>query len=295
MRSPDIIRNHQIIVVDNNSTDNSVPSIKRLANKFPEINLKVIANNKNLGFATANNQAIKDADSEFILLLNSDTLVQAGALAKLLSSMNSSSYSSYKIGLLAATLLNWDGTHQPQGGDLPNLFTLICQQFFIDDIPIVGKLVPSIQKTGRSARNLDLNSQEVSDKVIFKGWVGATALLIRKSLLDEVGDLDENIFMYGEDVEFCLRAKNHHWLVAQHLGARITHFQSASSSPKNAIVGEIKGILYIWSKHKPVWQYRIARTILLVGSSSRILVYRLLNNKEKVSAYQEAINYLQKK
>lgn len=301
--SPDLIENHQLIVVDNNSTDNSVPAIKRLVADYPEINLKVIANNKNLGFAAANNQAIKTSRSQFVLLLNSDTLVQRGALARLVFSMQnltpndatsgvSSDTNVDRLGIIAATLLNWDGTYQPQGGDLPNLLTLATQQLFIDDIPLIGKFIPSIQKTGLSTKSINLNNYDANQQLAPMGWVGGTAMLLRREMIDEIGDLDENIFMYAEDMEYCLRAKNHKWDVAIHPTARITHFQNASSSSNNAIIGEIKGILYLWSKHRPAWQYQLARFLLILGSRLRAYLYKVTANQALGQAYSDTLNYL---
>lgn len=304
VRSPQLAEQHEIIVVDNASTDNSVPSIKRLQNEFPDIALTVLSNSKNLGFAGANNQAFQKATGRYLLLLNSDTLVQAGALDKLVAAManhqpneatahlSSEQKPFDKLGILAATLLNWNGTEQPQGGDVPSLVSLAMQQFFLDDLPLVGKYLPSIQKTGKHAASIDLNEPSQNQSLIPKGWVGGTAMLVRSELIAEIGPLDENIFMYGEDVEFCLRARHHHWDVAQHPLARITHFQNASSSAANAILGEIKGMLYIWSKHKPIWQYQFARSILVLGTLLRIGLFSVLKKPAAVTAYQTALQYL---
>lgn len=306
LASPLLAEQHQVIVVDNASTDNSVPSAKRLHSQFPETALEIITNKENLGFAAANNQAFKKAHGKYILLLNSDTLVQTGALEKMVSSMemlqpqNVTAHLSSEqkpfdnLGILAATLLNWDGTEQPQGGDLPTLLTLAMQQLFLDDLPIIGKYLPSVQKTGAQYRLLDLNEPAESQQLLSTGWVGGTAMLIRSSVLAEIGPLDENIFMYGEDVEFCVRARKHHIDVAQHPSARITHFQNASSSSRNAILGEVKGMLYLWSKHKPIWQYQFARGILIIGTLLRVALFTLLQQSEKTSTYNHALEYLKK-
>lgn len=304
-RSPDLYESHQVVVIDNNSQDDTVPEVEKLIKKNTDIKIKIIANTKNLGFAKANNQAIETSRGKYILLLNSDTIVQAGALAKLVFSMENfspgdtvaetsqdSEATLDKIGVVSATLINWDGTHQPQGGDLPNLLTIFTQQLFLDDIPLIGKFVPSVQKTGRSAKTVNFNDLSPNQKPREVGWVGGTAMLLRRAMIDEIGGLDENIFMYGEDIELCLRAQNHHWRVAIHPTARITHFQSASSSPKNAILGEIKGLLYIWSKQKPIWQYKFAKAILTIGSFLRVNTYRLSTNQDKITAYEEALDYL---
>jgi GT2 family glycosyltransferase len=111
-------------------------------------------------------------------------------------------------------------------------------------------------------------------------------MMIRKAVFSEVGLLDENIFMYGEDVEFCLRARSHHWDVAIDTQAVVTHLGSASSSSVRAIEGELKGYLYIWSKHGPLWQLPLVKLILKAGCVLRWLVFgTMAKQPEKAQAY----------
>ncbi len=291
----------EVLLIDNHSTDGSVASLQKLKKQHPQL-IKLVLNSKNLGFAQANNQGLKQAQGEYIFLLNSDTIVQPGALTRLLQTFKSNpiknltaNLSSHqgeldKLGLLAATLLNQDGSIQPQGGSFPNLISLFCHMLLLDDLPLIGKVLPSTQHTGR---RFNLNKFLNHKKPVQQEWVGATALMIRKQVFTEIGLLDQNIFMYGEDVEFCLRAKHHHWDIALNPQAKVTHLGSASSSSTQALIGEIKSYLYIWSKHKPAWQMPFLKTILWLGALLRIILFdKIVKDQEKAQAYQKIIKQL---
>ena len=91
--------------------------------------------------------------------------------------------------------------------------------------------------------------------------------------------------MYGEDVELCIRAKNHHWDVALDNDAQVIHLGSQSSSSANAIKGELQAYLYIWGKHMPIWQLDVARLIIKVGVVLRIILFSIINQSEKRKVY----------
>lgn len=292
----------EIFVVDNDSKDGSPAACTALFKQLKFPHYKVFANKENLGFARANNQATEIAKGDYILLLNSDTITKKGGLHLLVEAMEKhsinektaqSSHSKQfdKLGIIAPTLLNPDGSIQNQGGSLPSLGTVAAQMLFLDDIPFVGKLFPSTQHTGLSDfafQSYDANTPQL----ISKGWVGGTAMLMRRTLIDDIGMLDGNIFMYGEDQEFCMRARNHHWDIAIHPKATIVHFGQASSSSRNAIHGEMKGYLYIWHKHKQPWQLPILKTILRTGCLLRQLLYTLRKQETPASIYKDALTLL---
>lgn len=288
-----------VYIIDNDSHDDSVARIRQFVKDCHYPLVKVIENSKNLGFAGANNQALRLSQAKYCLLLNSDTIVQKKALELLVKTMEKVSVNEEtanseewgekidKLGVLSATLVNPDGSFQPQGGSLPALHTIASQMLFLDDLPWIGHFFPSTQHTGMSDFAFQTYRRNLQ-RLIPKDWVGGTAMLLRKSMLDEIGLLDENIFMYGEDQELCMRAKNHHFDVAIHPQATITHFGSASSSSKNAILGEFKGYLYIFQKHKPHWQLPILKALLFLGASLRILFYNGTHQPLQTSIYQEA-------
>src|SRR3989344_5495126 len=117
----------EVIVVDNHSSDGSYAAVKKLVATF-FLPLTVLKNPKNTGFAHANNQAIARARGEVIMLLNSDTLVSPGTIDQLYKTLTQSSMQ--RLGILAATLRNLDGTEQPQGGAIPTPWAL-AHNFFL--------------------------------------------------------------------------------------------------------------------------------------------------------------------
>jgi GT2 family glycosyltransferase len=299
--SPTLAKKTEIVVVDNDSKDGTVAAV---GDTFTSKNIKVIANKHNKGFASANNQGIKIAKGKYIILLNSDTIVQKGGLSTMVetferlpidnktANLNSQKNKIDRLGILAPTLLNPDGTLQPQGGDLPNLGSLFSHMSFLDDFPIIGKFLPSTQHTGfRQSEKLRYHTND--RRLIKRGWVGGTAMMIRKEVIKEIGLLDDAIFMYGEDTEYCMRANHHHWDVAIDPQAKITHFGQASSSSANAIKGEFKSYTYNWSKHKPLWQIPIVKAILKMGAALRVVAFSTIRpDKKRRQIYQELLTQI---
>ena len=267
---------HEVIVVDNASTDDSVKVIKKLQKKHPQI--KLIVNKTNLGFAKANNQAIKRAKGEYLLLLNSDTEVLAGTLKYLLEVFQKIK----KAGIVSAYLLKPNKTPQTsQGGDLPSLVSVFNQMLFLDDLPIIGPHLPSAQKSYPKLTQ----AQAV-------GWVPGTAMMIKNEVIDRVGLLDEAIFMYGEDVDFCWRARLADFQVFLTPKAQVIHYGSQSSSGARAIKGEFKGLVYLFRKHRPHWQLPILKAILKLGAGLRVGLFYLLGQKDKAKLYKQVFKDL---
>lgn len=246
----------EIIVVDNDSKDGSVETLKK---KFGN-KIQIIERTENGGFSKANNDGIKVATGEYFLLLNSDTIVQSGAIEQMLSVMEENP----KLGILSCRLLNPDGSFQPQGGSLPSLLNIWA--WWLWPLPGQVPLISAYQ-----------NATEISgDQTVKRGWIGGTAMLIRYEVIAQVGLLDEKIFMYSEDVDYCIRAQANGWIVALTPKASITHIGSASTSSSNALLGEIKGLVYLWKKHFPAWQLPLLRLILLKGAMLRWFLFGIL-------------------
>lgn len=274
----------EVLVVDNSSQDESVKVISDLAKKNKQI--KLIKNSQNLGFAKANNLAAQSAQGSYLLLLNSDTIVKSGAIERLLSGAQR-----HQLAVAAPTLLNSDLTHQAQGGDLPSLPALLNHYWLLDDLPLVGRYLPSTQKTGLNFAELPplARDEQTRTTSIPLGWVGGTAMLIEKEWWKKVGGLDEKIFMYGEDVEICYRIATLGGKIGQISEARVIHLGSASSSAQNALLGEIKSYLYFFDKHRPAWQTPLVKLIIKVGIGLRLIIFSTFKrNPDKVKTYQAA-------
>ncbi len=200
----------EIFVVDNHSVDGS---IDMLQSQFPQV--KLIQNQNNLGFAKANNQAIKQATGEYIWVLNPDTLVQEDTPEKLIQVMEADE----SIGLLGCKILNDDGSLQ-----------LACRRSFptpwVAFTKLLGlaKMFPKSKWFGRY--NLThLNPDEAYEVEAISG----SCMFIRRKALVEVGTLDETFFMYGEDLDWCYRFGQSGWKVYYTPATSIIHYKGESS------------------------------------------------------------------
>ncbi|MBN3039891.1 MAG: glycosyltransferase family 2 protein [Candidatus Omnitrophica bacterium] len=253
----------EIFVVDNASSDGSAAMIKK---DFPYC--KLIENKENFGFARANNQALSLSQAEYSLLLNSDTLVQDEALDKLLSFVKKNP----RLGIASCKLLNKDGTIQPQGGYSPNLLRVFAWMFFIDDLPLINKFIKPYQLRNKSkfTRRLQLD------------WLSGTAMLIRRDLIKKIGLLNEGFFMYGEDLEYCLRCRQAGYQIAITPEAEIKHLshKSSAGNPVPAWIGEFKAIKKIYKDYYPEWQYNLLRLFLKIGALLRIIIFGILQGRK---------------
>lgn len=252
----------EIIVVDNASTDGSVEYLSQVYSD----KIVLIANPTNAGFAAANNLGISHANGENFLLLNSDTIIQSGTLRRILDVLESD----VAYGILSVKLLNPDGSYQPQGGALPTLPTLAAWWLW----PLPGQL-PGIASYQEER---DLGEGKT---IVQTGWVGGTAMILRKTTFTAIGGLDEAIFMYAEDVEYCLRASKSGIKVGVIPDCSIVHIGSASSSSDRARIGEIIGLRYLLEKHSSMHEALLFRGILVLGAVLRYLLFGILGGNIK--------------
>ncbi len=304
-----LARDTEVIVVDNHSTDGSLASLEQFCQSHPRCQL--IVNNHNRGFAAANNQGLRRARGEIYCLLNSDTVVQRGCLTNLVqvfrdhpldertANLTISQDKIDRLGILAATLQSPNGAWQPQGGSFPTLLTLFFHMTMLDDLPLIGAWLPSTQHTGWRASGATQSGAQTAQHeleqadLLKSDWVAGTAMAIRRQVVEEIGYFDEEIFMYGEDIEYCLRAAHHHWDCAIATNSVVTHYGSASSSSSQALIGELKSYLYIWSKHQPLWQLPLARALLRLGCRVRSFLFgTMIGDRERAALYQQALREL---
>jgi N-acetylglucosaminyl-diphospho-decaprenol L-rhamnosyltransferase len=187
-----------IAVVDNGSEDNSLSLIGAA---HPDIRL--IDAEANLGFAGGNNLVMRDNTSDYLLLLNSDALIEQGTLDKLIEVLNSNS----RVGAVGARIVNVsDGADQDYPCRFPSLFGMLVRATRGPEYPAAGK----------------------KDPVALERLHGA-GMLIRGELLQTVGLLDDGFFMYDEDVDWCTRARAQGWDLWLVPEARVLHYGGASS------------------------------------------------------------------
>lgn len=176
----------EVIVVDNNSVDGSIKMIK---DKFPQV--KLIENKENLGFSKANNQAIKIAQGEFVLLLNPDTVVEEDTFSICIKAFREDE----KVGGIGVMMLDGKGNFLPESKrGLPTPLVAFYKIFGI------SALFPRSKRFSRYHLG-HLSKNEDHEIEVLSG----AFMMIRKKVLDQIGLLDENFFMYGEDIDLSYR------------------------------------------------------------------------------------------
>lgn len=263
----------EIIVVDNHSSDGSVAYLKE---KFTS-KISLIAQSTNAGFAQANNVGISQATGEYLLLLNSDTLMLPGALRHLLDVASANP----AYGILSARLLYPDHSYQPQGGQLPTLLNIAAWWLW----PLPG-LFPGILPYQTL-----LDPANETQPIMKTGWVAGTAMLLRRAVVEKVGNLDERIFMYAEDVDYCVRATQAGFSVGIVADADVVHYGSASGSNHHSKVGEIKGLRYVLSKSYSSIPMLLLDGIFVIGALLRYLLFGILkSDKQSRVLYSDIIS-----
>lgn len=200
----------EVWVVDNNSVDGSVAMIR---DQFPRVH--VIANNNNPGFAKANNQALREATGDYLLLLNPDTLVERDTFSKCLDFMHSHP----DCGGLGVKMLNGEGKFLKES---KRGFPSPATSFF--KISGLIRLFPHNHRIAAYYMG-DLNDNETNEIDILPG----AFLMISKEALQKVGLLDESFFMYGEDIDFSWRIKLAGYKNYYLPSARIIHYKGEST------------------------------------------------------------------
>lgn len=252
----DFKRNFCVVVVDNDSSDGSAEMAEK---NFP--NVKVIRSGKNLGFAGGNNLGIKNMTAKYYLLLNSDTIVPEGSLESLVDFMERSG-----SGVGSCKLLNKDGSFQPNAGDLPFGLPLFFWLSGWDDIlPKIREYLPSFH---RKFKSFYQGEREV-------GWVSGSVMIIKREVIEKIGVLDESIFMYCEDTDYCIRAKKAGFKVGWTDQAEIIHLGGGSSKKPQEVqwVGEFKGLVYIYKKHLGILAGFILKIFILLFAVMRMMAF----------------------
>lgn len=188
----------EVVVVDNGSTDNSV---QITSGHFPQV--RIIANDRNLGFAMANNQGIRAGSARYHLILNSDTIVRPKSLDMLVQYADEH----VEAGMVGPKLLNMDGTLQESWAEFPSFWS-----------EITGKPIRNRRPIGDPCFAYDVDS------------ILGACMLVRKEVVRSIGVLDEAYFMYSEEIDWCFRIKRGGWQIHYYPASEIFHIGGASAS-----------------------------------------------------------------
>ncbi|MBX7260739.1 MAG: glycosyltransferase family 2 protein [Chitinophagales bacterium] len=206
--------NFEVYVVDNASLDGSVDMLKK---QFPQV--KLIENKENVGFAKANNQAIKLSQSEYVLLINPDTIIQEDTLEKCVAKMANDS----KIGALGIKMYDGNGKYLPESKrGFPSPIAALSKMSGL------SKIFPKSKLFGKYHLGyLDKNQNHEVDVL------SGAFMLVRKSVFDTIGLLDESYFMYGEDIDLSYRIQQAGYKNYYFAESNIIHFKGESTKKGN--------------------------------------------------------------
>lgn len=194
--------NLEIIVIDNNSQDGSLETLRSYKKKGQ---IKLIENDKNTGFSFANNQGIKVSKGRHVLLLNSDTVVKKDSLFNLVEFADTHG----DAGVVTSQLLNADGSVQPSCFYFPTVKNAVLE-FWLGKKGLFEKYAP-----------------KGKNPLVVEAAVGASFLMTERAL-KEVGVLDEKYFFYFEDIDYCRRVKRAGLKVYYLPSSKIIHYHGAS-------------------------------------------------------------------
>ncbi len=252
----------EIFVVDNNSIDNSV---QMLNDSFPEVNL--IVNNNNKGFAYACNQAIRKSSGKYILLLNPDTVISEDSLVLCKDFMDVNE----NAGALGVKMIDGNGKFLPESKrSLPNAKSSFYKIFGL------AALFPKSKKFGQYQLNY-LDKDKINEIEVLSG----AFMFIRKSVLDEIGLLDEKFFMYGEDIDLSYRIIKAGYKNYYFPKTTIIHYKGKST--KKASIKYVKifynAMLIFANKHykgKKQFAFRLLIRIAIYFRASLSLLKRFI-------------------
>jgi GT2 family glycosyltransferase len=262
-----------VVVVDNNSSDSSVAMVEQ---QFPEVCL--IKNDKNVGFAAANNQAFESLMSEYVLLLNSDTVVFPNTLENVVQHLSANP----DVAAAGCRVLNKDRSIQYAPVFFPSLINLVKQFLAIGKFKHLSWL--DTYEVRSWARNT-LRDVEV---------IPGCFLMVRTNVLKQLGGFDEGFFFYGEETDLCKRILNLGWRLQISPSAEIIHLGGGSVKRLNhkRDVMLSSAIIKLHLKHSGVSTGVLAYIIILAFNFSRAVFWSMasflrptIHNRERMAHF----------
>ena len=227
-------RSMEVLVVDNASTDGSAEKIET---KFPWV--KLLKSKENLGFSKGNNIAIRQCQGRYIALVNPDVIVFPGCLDELAEFLDQNP----NVGHVGPRVFNSDMTQQNTCRRFPSLWNNFCSAIGLESIFKGFRFFAGEQMFYFSHnRTLSVNV------------IAGCFSMIRRETFDDVGLLDENLFMYGDDIDWCRRAWNAGWQVVFYPDARAIHHRGKTTAPfpVRFSVAQQRSVLHYWAKHHSI-------------------------------------------
>ncbi len=240
----------EIIVVDNGSNDNSVGRTRAI---FPEV--KIIQAGRNLGFARANNLALTEVAGDYVILVNTDALLNDNCADTLINLLQSDP----RIAMAGPQLLNSDGTLQTSYEAFPDLATETLNR------SLLKRLFPKKY----FGKRIKFSAPTPVDSII------GAVMAIRKSALDQVGGFDERYFFFLEETDLALSFQSLGMLVYHHPSATAVHLQGATAKvyKADARIEFYRSRYLFFEKHYGLVKRRILEGVVIINLTLNVLFW----------------------
>ncbi|OIO45510.1 MAG: hypothetical protein AUJ28_04120 [Parcubacteria group bacterium CG1_02_37_51] len=252
---------YEIIVIDNNSSDQTVALIKE---KYPTV--KLIVNEVNQGFAQANNQGVDQSTGDFLLFLNPDTELIDNSLEKAITYLTNHQH----LGMLGVNILNSDQTNQISVRKFPSLYSQLITLLKLNNI------FPSLNQE-YFQKDFDYHKTQQVESII------GACMLIKRTVYQAIGRLDNDYFIWFEEVDLCRRLNQKNFPVYYFAETKIIHhgkqsFKQIMTLSRQALFN--RSMLIYFKKHQPWWQFMIL-VILLPLNYLLTFIQQILNIQKR--------------
>ena len=255
----------QVVVVDNASPD---PIPERLWH-YSRSGLRLLVRPDNGGFAVGVNAGWRLAQSDWLLVVNPDVEIARGLISQVIERIAAFDQQPCRPpGIVGFALQNSDGSTQGSVGVFPSIWRTITEQF----IP-------------RSRRKYQAGWRIQSGPV---DWVTGACMLVNSQMMAELGGMDEDFFLYHEEVAFSRSAQDRGWRVEYDAGVQVVHrhpLQNRAVSPKMRVIIRHSKLLY-FRKHLPGWQFLGLSWIITMESAVRGLMAKVLGRREEYRSWR---------
>jgi GT2 family glycosyltransferase len=254
----------EIVIIDNHSPAHP---LARKLRRLPNVSLRRWG--RNHGFAKAVNEGCRLSQGDWFLLLNPDTTLSEGFLDKTLAMADDLAATDPRAGIVGFHLRDSDGAQQLSSGPYPTLMSTLTRL-----------ALPRRRRKYKAV--CGAQRQTVP-------WVTGCCLLLRRACLQEVGGLDEEFFLYYEDVDLCLRARQHGWSVWYEPNLALVHHNPLHSRPVPAALRLVTrhSLLTYGVKHWPAWQFRLLARIIRAEAWTRCVGAWWRGDGSQAGSYRE--------
>ena len=262
----------EIILLDNCSADDSISRFKK---EFPE--LRLLEAEKNYGFAAGNNIAVKESCGEYLLFLNSDTVLTKPILKELIVKIDEDGF-----GIVAPRILNSDKTIQESVYKFPTVWRAFCESFFL------STLFPNSKYFG------DYRKFKY-DKSCFVDFASGACFLMKRDQYEKLNGFDERFFMYAEETDLAFRLFKKGFRTYFLAMGDVVHFGGASGPGIHAFKEQfcLSQVLY-YKKHYGLWGLKLFLIMKIKGFVIRNIIFTIRGQREKVAFNKKVIGFYAK-